>query len=149
MDAQDTLTYYHREQKFHTSAPNYEWNLERTSDSSQSTHPVGQVLWEELLVLSSFTLKSEGETSIFFLSVHGMQLWISFLQWYKELYKSYYSHMFFIVFTFKAKVHVFVGRVKIVSHWSCRTSAILKYFCPLYHNALTINALVQLMQPLV
>ena len=26
---------------------------------------VGRVLWEELLVLSSYTLKSEGETSIF------------------------------------------------------------------------------------
>ena len=27
--------------------------------------PVGRVLWEELLILSCFTLKSEGETSIF------------------------------------------------------------------------------------
>ena len=26
---------------------------------------VGRVLWEELFVLSSFTLKSEGETNIF------------------------------------------------------------------------------------
>ena len=26
---------------------------------------------------------------------------------------------------------MFAGRVKIVSHSSCRTSAILKYFCPL------------------
>ena len=26
---------------------------------------------------------------------------------------------------------MFAGRVKIVSHSSCRTSAVLKYFCPL------------------
>ena len=38
-----------RGQKFHLSARYYEWNLERTSNSSQSTHPTGQVLWEELL----------------------------------------------------------------------------------------------------
>ena len=42
--------------------------------------------------------------------------------------------MFFIAYTFKGQVHVFAGRVKIVSHWSCRTSAILKYvalqICP-------------------
>ena len=39
--------------------------------------------------------------------------------------------MFFIAYTFKGQVHVFAGRVKIVSHSTCRTSAILKYFCPL------------------
>ena len=39
--------------------------------------------------------------------------------------------MFCIVYAFKGQVHVFVGRVKAVSHSSCRTSAILKYFCPL------------------
>ena len=38
-----------RGQKFHLSARNYELNLERTSTSSQSTRPVGRVLWEELL----------------------------------------------------------------------------------------------------
>ena len=37
----------------------------------------------------------------------------------------------FIGYTFKGQVHVFTGRVKIVSHSSCSTSAILKYFCPL------------------
>ena len=37
--------------------------------------------------------------------------------------------MFFIVYAFKGQVHVFAGQVKIVSHLSCRTSAILKYFC--------------------
>ena len=42
-----------------------------------------------------------------------------------------YSIMFFIAYTFKGQVHVFAGQVKIVSHSSCRTSAILKYFCPL------------------
>ena len=39
--------------------------------------------------------------------------------------------MLFIAYTFKGQVHVFAGRVKIVSHTSCRTSTILKYFCPL------------------
>ena len=39
----------------------------------------------------------------------------------------YYSLMFFIAYAFKGQVHVFAGRVKIVSHWSCRTSAILKH----------------------
>ena len=39
----------YRGQKFHSSACNYEQNLERTSNSSQSTRPAGRVLWEELL----------------------------------------------------------------------------------------------------
>ena len=39
--------------------------------------------------------------------------------------------MFFIAYTFKGQLHVLAGRVKIVSNWSCRTSAILKYICPL------------------
>ena len=39
--------------------------------------------------------------------------------------------MFLISYTFKGQVHVFAGQVKIVSHSSCRTSTILKYFCPL------------------
>ena len=39
--------------------------------------------------------------------------------------------MFFIAYSIKGQVHVFAGRVKIVSHSSCRTSAIFKYFCPL------------------
>ena len=38
--------------------------------------------------------------------------------------------MFFIAYAFKVQVHVFAGQVKILSHSSCRTSAILKYFCP-------------------
>ena len=38
--------------------------------------------------------------------------------------------MFLIAYTFKGQVHKFAGRVKIVSHSSCRTSAIFKYFCP-------------------
>ena len=42
---------------------------------------------------------------------------------------TYYSHMLFIAYTFKGQVHVFAGQVKIVCHSSCRTSAILKYFC--------------------
>ena len=39
--------------------------------------------------------------------------------------------MFLIAYAFKGQVHVFAGQVKIVSHSSCRASAILKYFCPL------------------
>ena len=39
--------------------------------------------------------------------------------------------MFFIAYAFKGQVHVFAGLVKLVSDSSCRTSAILKYFCPL------------------
>ena len=41
--------------------------------------------------------------------------------------------MFFIEYTYKGQVHgiVFAGQVKIVCHSSCRTSTILKYFCPL------------------
>ena len=54
---------------------------------------------------------------------------------FKELYKSYYSLMFSIACAFKGHVHVFAGRVKIVSLSSCRTSAILKYFCPLHSVA--------------
>ena len=58
-----------RGQKFHLSALNYEWNLEMMNNSSQSTRPVGWVLWEEWLVLSTcptgWVLKSESETSIF------------------------------------------------------------------------------------
>ena len=42
----------------------------------------------------------------------------------------YYSIMFLIAYTFKGQVHVFTGFVKIVSHSSCRTSAIVKYFVP-------------------
>ena len=38
--------------------------------------------------------------------------------------------MFFIAYAFKGQVHAFAGRVKIVSHSSCRTSAIFKYFVP-------------------
>ena len=44
---------------------------------------------------------------------------------------TYYSLMFFIAYAFKGQVHVFAGQVKIVGHSSCRTSTILKYFCPL------------------
>ena len=38
--------------------------------------------------------------------------------------------MFFIAYAFKGHVHAFAGRVKVVSHLSCRTSAIFKYFVP-------------------
>ena len=40
--------------------------------------------------------------------------------------------MFFIAYAFKGHVHAFAGLVKVVSHSSCRTRAIFKYFCPLY-----------------
>ena len=63
--------YKNRGQKFHPSARNY---LEGTSNTSQSTLPVGRVLWEELL--EGEGEKSEGETSIFWVlivvSIYGM-----------------------------------------------------------------------------
>ena len=43
-------------QKFHSSTHNYEWNLERTSNSSQSTCPIGQVLCENYLSKSFYSL---------------------------------------------------------------------------------------------
>ena len=46
---------------------------------------------------------------------------------------TYDSHMFFIAYAFKGQGHVFPGQVKIVSHLSSRTSAVLKYFCPLVY----------------
>ena len=48
-----------------------------------------------------------------------------------------YSLAFFIAYAFKGQVHVFAGRVKIVSHSSCRTNAILKYICPLKSKAIS------------
>ena len=93
-----------RGQKFHSFACNYEWILERTSNSSQSTHPVGRVWSCRTGALGKITLKS---------------------------YYVLYYLMFFIAYAFKGQVNVFAGWVKIVSHSSCRTSAILKYFCPL------------------
>ena len=45
------------------STRNYKRNLERMSNTSQSTRPVGRVLSEELL--EGEGEKSEGETSIF------------------------------------------------------------------------------------
>ena len=58
--------------------------------------------------------------------------------------------MFFIAYTIKGQVPGFAGRVKIVSHSSCRASVILKYFWPLVlarstklmHNMKTIGLLV-------
>ena len=47
-------------------------------------------------------------------------------------YITYYSLMFSIAYAFKGQVLLFAGQVKIESHSFCRTSAILKYFCPLY-----------------
>ena len=41
---------------------------------------------------------------------------------------------------------MFAGRVKIVSHLSCRTSAIFKYFCPLSMKP-DINSLVNCVDP--
>ena len=38
-----------RGQRFNSSARSYEWNLERTSNSPNSSCPVGWVLWDELL----------------------------------------------------------------------------------------------------
>ena len=73
-DCSDKLIFREsRGQIVHSSACYYEWNLERTSNSSKSSRAVWRVL------------KSEGETSIFgvltqfdceiLLSVYRMQLW--------------------------------------------------------------------------
>ena len=51
--------------------------------------------------------------------------------------------MLFIAYAFRGQVHVFAGQVKIVSHLSCRTSAIFRYFCPLA-AILYKNHLIQL-----
>ena len=88
-----------RRQNFHSSTRNYEWNLERTSNSSKSTRPTGQS------ALGSMTQGS---------------------------HIRYYTLMFFNAYAFIGQMHVFAGRVKIVSHSSCRTSAIMKYFVPCY-----------------
>ena len=88
---------HHRAQKFHSSACNYEWNLERTSNSSQSTHPVGRV---------------------YRMSAFERITWGSHI--------TYYSRMFFVAYAFKGHVHMFAGWVKVVSHLSCRTSTISK-----------------------
>ena len=68
------------------------------------------------------------------LSVYGMQGKYHFSSDIRNFIShiTYYSFMFSIAYAFKGQVHMFSGRVKIVSHTICRTSAILKYFCPLY-----------------
>ena len=126
----------YRGQKFHSSARNYKWNLERRSNSSQSIRPQDACFGNNYLTF----LKSESKTSIFWvLSVK------SFWQYMGRSYKfnlvniifsdirnfisTYYSLMFFIAYAFKGQVHVFAGWVKLVSHLSCRTNALLKYFC--------------------
>ena len=58
----------------------------------------------------------------------GLVLWEELLL----SHTTYYSHMFVIAYTLKGQVNVFAGKVKIVSHSSCRKSAILEYFCLVY-----------------
>ena len=62
--------------------------------------------------------------------------WWTLLQHYlgsitRRSHITYYYLMFFIAYTFKGQRHVFAGWGKIVSQSSCRTSAILKYLCPM------------------
>ena len=38
---------------------------------------------------------------------------------------------------------MFAGRVKIVGHSSCRTGAILKYFCPLGMDHVKVNHVIK------
>ena len=52
--------------------------------------------------------------------------------------------MFFIAYAFKGQVRVFAGRVKVVSHSSCRTSAIFKYFCALILKTFTNSNMPEL-----
>ena len=53
--------------------------------------------------------------------------------------------MFFTAYTFEGQVHVFAGRVKILSHLSCRTSATLKCFCPLIWDIFHVLVVVCLL----
>ena len=48
--------------------------------------------------------------------------------------------MFSTAYVFTGQVHVFEGRVKIVGHSSCSTSAILKSFCPLHITHVLMHA---------
>ena len=86
--------------KFQSCARNYECNLERMSNSSQSTRPEGQVY----------------RTSAF----------ERITRWSRITHNSL---MIFIANAFKGHVHVFAGQVEVVCHSSCRTSAIFKYIC--------------------
>ena len=45
-------------------------------------------------------------------------------------HSTYYSLIFFIAYAFKGQVQMFAGRVNVVSHSSCRTSAIFHIFVP-------------------
>ena len=55
--------------------------------------------------------------------------------------------MFSIVYASKGQVCVFAGRVKIVSHSSCRTCVLLKYLCSLVSFAIVlITAFVKLLR---
>ena len=103
-----------RGQKLHSSACNYEWNLERTSNSSQSTRPVGKVLWEELLD----------------------EVIINITPLCSLLHK-----------LLKDKCMCLQDEWKLLSHSSCRTSAILKYFCPLtvYQPIPSLHIVMQLL----
>ena len=51
--------------------------------------------------------------------------------------------MFIIAYAFTGQVHVFLGRVKIVSHSSCRTSAILKYFLPVFASISAVTVYLE------
>ena len=58
--------------------------------------------------------------------------------WKNYSRKSCYYPIVYNAYAFKGQVHGFAGRVKIVSHSSCRTGAILKKFCALL--SLILNA---------
>ena len=125
--------------KIHSSTLNYEWKR-------------GWVLWEELLVLSGWVLKSESESIIFwtgwvltiksFCQCMGCRYvtdWVNIilaLIWRTLSVTLHIAPLCCLLYTlYRTSIHVFAGRVKIVSHWSCRTSAILNYFCPLTYIA--------------
>ena len=86
------LNTLHRGQKFHSSAPNYEQNQERTSNSSHRTSDLGRI--------------TPGTPLCSLLNTLLTDKWMC-------LQDNLSS--------------------EIVSHSSCRTSAIFKYFCPLLH----------------
>ena len=88
----------------------YQTHKERTSNSSQSTCPVGRVLWKELL----------------------------------EEVILHITPLCSLLHTLLKDKCVCAGRVKIVNHSSCWTSAISKYFCPLKEDLRYMSAHVLL-----
>ena len=92
-----------------------------------------QLLLHSAFMLSVVKLMLKGEVGICALISHGNYIVDHGKLWKNHgiVFLNFCGNSVFIAYTFKGQVHVFVGQVKIVSHFSCRTNAIFKYFCPL------------------